>query len=294
MATSELSDDSVVVIVGSGAGGGTLGNELAQKGIKVVMLEAGKHESIDTFQNDEGQLPADLVAGQAHDFRQLARRTRLRHRVGLDLQDRRGHHHPLGRCFCASRSMSSRPGRPTAISPGEPVRLAGDAGRAGTLLCQGRGQDGVTRTNGIPGLPGNNNFKVFFGAKRLGYKEVNTGHMAINSQPRDRHSRRCRSASASRAASPRRPSTPRSCGPENGQSGVGRSARRCRCSMTMPQGTVSSTPTRTAAQQVQREGLARLPATPSRARPAAELGLGQVPGRPRQLLGQVGGTICGT
>ena len=44
---------------------------------------------------------------------------------------------------------------------------------------------GVTRTNGIPGLPGNNNFKVFYtGAKRLGYKEVNTGHMAINSQPR--------------------------------------------------------------------------------------------------------------
>jgi choline dehydrogenase-like flavoprotein len=44
---------------------------------------------------------------------------------------------------------------------------------------------GVTRTNGIPGLPGNNNFKVFYtGAKRLGYKEVNTGRMAINSHPR--------------------------------------------------------------------------------------------------------------
>ena len=28
---------------------------------------------------------------------------------------------------------------------------------------------GVTRTNGIPGLPGNNNFKVMYtGAKRLG------------------------------------------------------------------------------------------------------------------------------
>ena len=40
---------------------------------------------------------------------------------------------------------------------------------------------GVTRTNGIPGLPGNNNFKVFeAGAKKLGYKEVSTGRMAIN------------------------------------------------------------------------------------------------------------------
>ena len=32
----DLNDDSVVVVVGSGAGGGTLSNELAQKGIDVV------------------------------------------------------------------------------------------------------------------------------------------------------------------------------------------------------------------------------------------------------------------
>jgi choline dehydrogenase-like flavoprotein len=45
---------------------------------------------------------------------------------------------------------------------------------------------GVTRTNDIPGLPGNNNFKVMYnGAKRIGYNEVHTGRMAINSQPRD-------------------------------------------------------------------------------------------------------------
>ena len=47
---------------------------------------------------------------------------------------------------------------------------------------------GVTRTNAIPGLPGNNNFKVMeAGARRLGYKEVHTGRMAINSQ--ERHDR---------------------------------------------------------------------------------------------------------
>src|ERR1700684_3795124 len=49
----DQNDDSVVVIVGSGAGGGTLANELAQKGIKVVVLEAGKSIEIGDFLNDE-------------------------------------------------------------------------------------------------------------------------------------------------------------------------------------------------------------------------------------------------
>ena len=39
MATYETSDESVVVVIGSGAGGGTLANELCQKGVPVVLLE---------------------------------------------------------------------------------------------------------------------------------------------------------------------------------------------------------------------------------------------------------------
>jgi len=46
-------DEDVVVIVGSGAGGGTLANELCQKGVKVVVLEAGRHHTPDEFINDE-------------------------------------------------------------------------------------------------------------------------------------------------------------------------------------------------------------------------------------------------
>src|SRR5271154_3291221 len=53
MANFDLNDDGLVVIVGSGAGGGTLGNELAQKGIKVVILEAGGRHEIPDFVNDE-------------------------------------------------------------------------------------------------------------------------------------------------------------------------------------------------------------------------------------------------
>ena len=45
---------------------------------------------------------------------------------------------------------------------------------------------GTTGTNGIPRLPGNNNYKVLeAGAKKLGYKEVHTGNMSINSEPRN-------------------------------------------------------------------------------------------------------------
>src|ERR1700720_3249315 len=54
MATKyELNDASVIVVVGSGAGGGTLANELCQKGDKVVCLEAGSHLTQEDFTNDE-------------------------------------------------------------------------------------------------------------------------------------------------------------------------------------------------------------------------------------------------
>ena len=55
-----LDDASVVVIVGSGAGGGTLGNELAQKGIKVVCLEAGPRLTLSDIRNDTGAMFAKL------------------------------------------------------------------------------------------------------------------------------------------------------------------------------------------------------------------------------------------
>ena len=49
MAKIALNDDTAVVVIGSGAGGGTLSNELCQKGVKVVLLEAGQRESADSF-----------------------------------------------------------------------------------------------------------------------------------------------------------------------------------------------------------------------------------------------------
>lgn len=45
---------------------------------------------------------------------------------------------------------------------------------------------GVTGTHGIERLPESNNYMVFkAGAKKCGYKEIDTGNLAINSKPRD-------------------------------------------------------------------------------------------------------------
>ena len=46
-------DEDVVVVIGSGAGGGTLANELCQQGVRVVVLEAGPHLTAADYHNDE-------------------------------------------------------------------------------------------------------------------------------------------------------------------------------------------------------------------------------------------------
>ena len=54
MARLDHDDASVVVIVGSGAGGGTLAHELTRRGITVVLFEAGGRQSAATFSQNPG------------------------------------------------------------------------------------------------------------------------------------------------------------------------------------------------------------------------------------------------
>jgi choline dehydrogenase-like flavoprotein len=188
MAKFEQSDDSVVVIIGSGAGGGTLANELCQKGIKVVVLEAGAMQSNASFINDEWK-----------SFGQLAwldkRTTSGSWRVAKDFPNL-----PAWICKTVGGSTTHWAGASLRFQPHEFKARTTYGGLAGTTLedwpltleemepwyAKAEDKMGVTRTNGIPGLPGNNNFKVMYaGAAKLGYKECHTGRMAINSQPRD-------------------------------------------------------------------------------------------------------------
>jgi choline dehydrogenase-like flavoprotein len=188
MSKFDLNDDGVVCIVGSGAGGGTLGNELAQKGIKVVILEAGDRYEIQDFVNNEWDSFTQLAwkdqrttSGSwrvSHDFPNLpawivkAVGGSTVHWAGASL---RFEEHE----FKVRSTYGALPG---ANLLDWPITLADLA----PYYEKAESKMGVTRTNGIPGLPGNNNFKVMeAGARRVGYKEVHTGRMAINSQPRD-------------------------------------------------------------------------------------------------------------
>ena len=180
----DLNDDSVVVIVGTGAGGGVLANELAQKGVSVVALEAGGR-----------YLPQDYTNDEWDSFGQLA---------WLDPRTTSGD-------WRVAKDFSGLPAWIVKAVGGTTVHWAGaslrfQAHEWKALSTYGRvdganlldwpidGDEmapwydlaeeklGVTRTGNRPGLPGNNNFKVLeAGAKALGYKEVHTGRMAIQS-----------------------------------------------------------------------------------------------------------------
>ncbi len=187
-ANFDLNDDSVVVIVGSGAGGGTLGNELAQAGVKTVILEAGGRHEIEDFSNDEWGMFSQIswldprtTSGSwrvATDFSGLpawivkAVGGSTVHWAGASL---RFQEHE----FRVRTEYGDVPGAnlldwPITLSEMEP------------WYARAEDKMGVTRTNNIPGLPGCNNFLVMeAGAKALGYQECHTGRMAINSEPRD-------------------------------------------------------------------------------------------------------------
>jgi len=188
MGSIDLRDGSPVVIIGSGAGGATLAHELTRQGIKVVLLEAGKRQSLETFSQVPGEAFGQLTWldprtqsgtwGVARDFPAL----------------------PVWHC----KTVGGTTVHWTASCP----RLQAWELRARTIYGDIAGASlidwpisykeletyfeiaerrlGVTRRNGVPGLPASNNFKVMYAAaKKLGYQQVHTGHLAINSRAFD-------------------------------------------------------------------------------------------------------------
>jgi choline dehydrogenase-like flavoprotein len=181
----DLKDDSVVVIIGSGAGGGTLAHELTRRGVKVVLLEAGKRQSPETFSQVPGEAFAQLTWldartqsgdwGVARDFPTL----------------------PVWHCKTVGGTTVHWTASTPRLQPWELQARTTYGDIAGASLIDwpvpydellryyqtAEQRMGVTRRNGVPGLPASNNFKVMYAAaKKAGYKQVHTGHMAINSR----------------------------------------------------------------------------------------------------------------
>ena len=180
----DLSDDSVVVVIGTGAGGGVLSNELAQKGVSVVALEAGGRHYPEDFINDEwdsfGQLAwldPRTTSGDwrvAKDFSGLP--AWIVKSVGGTTQHWAG---------ASLRFQDHEWKAKSAYGDVDGASLLDwpiDAAEMDPWYTKAEDKLHVTRTGGRPGLPGNNNFKVFeAGAKKLGYQDVHTGRMAISS-----------------------------------------------------------------------------------------------------------------
>ncbi|BEU25295.1 GMC family oxidoreductase [Paraburkholderia sp. 22B1P] len=181
-------DARAVVIIGSGAGGGTLANELAQKGIDVIVLEAGKMHTQGDFTTDEW--------GSFSMLSWLDKRTTSGSwRIATDFPNL-----PAWICKTVGGTTTHWAGASLRFQPHE-FKAKTNYGtiKDANLLDwpvtseemapwydRAEKKMGVTRTNGLPGLPGNNNFKVMYnGATKVGYKECNTGHMATNSVVRD-------------------------------------------------------------------------------------------------------------
>lgn len=183
MVRFDLSDSSVVVVIGSGAGGGTLSNELARKGVKVVCLEAGRRLSLTDIVNDESVMFKRLSwldrrkgAGQLHPrFPSWTCKTVGGTTLHWEGQCPRLQAHEL-------RARSTYGDVVDASLIDWPV----EARELESYYRRAEDKMGVTGTNGRPFLPGNNNFKVMeAGARKMGYRDMDTHHMAINSTVRD-------------------------------------------------------------------------------------------------------------
>jgi choline dehydrogenase-like flavoprotein len=185
----DLNDDSVVVIIGSGAGGGTMAHELATKGVKCVVLEAGKTLSLDDIENDEWAMFMKLswldkryVGGTWHG---------LRTGPNLPAWIVKG----LGGSTVHWAGVSMR------FQPHEFKMLTTTGGIQGANVAdwpvdydemkpwydKAALKMGTTGdVTGMPHLPDSTDWKILKeGARRIGYSKLLAGPMSINSVERD-------------------------------------------------------------------------------------------------------------
>jgi choline dehydrogenase-like flavoprotein len=181
-------DERAVVIVGSGAGGGTLAAELCAQAIPVVLLEAGPEIRPEEFVNHEVRAYGQMswldprtssgtwsIATSSPDSpcwmgKLVGGTTNLWAGVSLRFNE------------YEFRALSEYGPDPEASLLDWPLTLA----ELEPYYERAEARMGVTHTPGIPPLPASNNYKVLAnGALRVGYRQIRTGPVAINPIPRD-------------------------------------------------------------------------------------------------------------
>ncbi|HSD69677.1 MAG TPA: GMC family oxidoreductase [Woeseiaceae bacterium] len=176
-ASFDRNDDSVVVVIGSGAGGATVSRELAMAGIDVVCIEAGA--------------PVEKMVTDATAM--FPRLTWLDRRIGSgDL--------PAGFPVWSGKGVGGTTLHWTAHTPRyeaehfEPSRYFGALDNCSILdwpiayeemsgyYSAAELSMGVSGTNGWPKLPESNHYRLLkAGAERIGLKHCERSNMAINS-----------------------------------------------------------------------------------------------------------------
>ncbi|MCH8560746.1 GMC family oxidoreductase [Nesterenkonia sp. DZ6] len=181
-------DEEAVVIVGSGAGGGTLAYELTSKGIPVVVLEAGPYLTHDDYLNNEWEsfnqmawLDPRTTSGSwrvARDFPNLP--AWIVKAVGGTTTHWSGATPRFKDHEFKARSVYGRVDGANLLD--WPIGLSDLA----PFYDRAEKAMGSTHVHGRPPLPANNNYKVFAnGAERVGYKFYATGPYATNAEEYD-------------------------------------------------------------------------------------------------------------
>jgi choline dehydrogenase-like flavoprotein len=172
----ELNDSSVVVVIGSGAGGGTVANELAQKGVDVVCLEAGNRMQLSDIVNNPGAMHFKM--------------SWLDKRLGA----------PVWLC----KTVGGTTVRWSGVTPRfqehefKPLTTYGKLDDTNAIdwpitldelapyYDKAESNMGVSGTQGIPPSAETNEYKVLkAGARKIGYKECTNTRAAINPVARD-------------------------------------------------------------------------------------------------------------
>ena len=172
----DLDDDRAVVVIGSGAGGGTLSNELAQKGVDVICLEAGSRLTFADIEHD----PPLMDERMGWTDKRIGPPVWICKTVGgstmrwAGIAPRFQAHE-----FKARTTYGLLPDTSLIDWPLTLEELAPYYEKAELKM-------GVTGTHGIPPFFETNAYKVMkAGGSKIGYREITTTGSAINPIARD-------------------------------------------------------------------------------------------------------------